>query len=119
MARGIEGVVALDMSKFFDTNYHYMVPELDSASTPQPNWSKFIEKVRCLPLFASMLPCATTYAALPAMCQPALGCAIASLSSGVCFQGCLIVAGQARSEGNRQGGSHSNYHRCVASLPVI
>ena len=25
MARGVEGVVALDMSKFFDTNYHYMV----------------------------------------------------------------------------------------------
>lgn len=25
MARGAEGAVALDMSKFFDTNYHYMV----------------------------------------------------------------------------------------------
>ncbi len=25
MARGTEGAVALDMSKFFDTNYHYMV----------------------------------------------------------------------------------------------
>ena len=25
MARGAEGSVALDMSKFFDTNYHYMV----------------------------------------------------------------------------------------------
>lgn len=25
MARGAEGIQALDMSKFFDTNYHYMV----------------------------------------------------------------------------------------------
>ena len=25
MARGAEGAVALDMSKYFDTNYHYMV----------------------------------------------------------------------------------------------
>ena len=49
MARGVQGVVALDMSKFFDTNYHYMVPELDSAPTPQPTWSKFIEKVRRSP----------------------------------------------------------------------
>lgn len=28
MARGTEGAVALDMSKFFDTNYHYMVKRL-------------------------------------------------------------------------------------------
>ena len=32
MARGTEGAGALDMSKFFDTNYHYMVPELDTAT---------------------------------------------------------------------------------------
>jgi len=45
MARGVEGTVALDMSKFFDTNYHYMVPELDSSSKPTADWSKLIEKV--------------------------------------------------------------------------
>ena len=48
MARGVEGVVALDMSKFFDTNYHYMVPELDSNSKPAADWSKLIEKVASL-----------------------------------------------------------------------
>jgi len=46
MARGVEGTVALDMSKFFDTNYHYMVPELDSSSKPTADWSKLIEKVK-------------------------------------------------------------------------
>lgn len=93
MARGVEGVQALDMSKFFDTNYHYMVsdcisspcyeqtvnqnrnrynilqlikstvghnvlhpvdhstksqqvPELDSSSTPKPNFAPFLEKVK-------------------------------------------------------------------------
>ena len=28
MARGREGVPALEMTKFFDTNYHYLVPEI-------------------------------------------------------------------------------------------
>ena len=27
MARGSEGRIALDMSKYFDTNYHYLVSE--------------------------------------------------------------------------------------------
>lgn len=45
MARGVEGTVALDMSKFFDTNYHYMVPELDASSTPSPDWSNLVDKV--------------------------------------------------------------------------
>lgn len=44
MARGVEGIVALDMSKFFDTNYHYMVPELDSSSKPKAQWDKLIDK---------------------------------------------------------------------------
>ena len=48
MARGIEGTVALDMSKFFDTNYHYMVPELDASSKPSADWSKLLEKVHLL-----------------------------------------------------------------------
>lgn len=31
MARGAEGCVALDMSKFFDTNYHYLVRAVDGG----------------------------------------------------------------------------------------
>lgn len=34
MARGTEGAVALDMSKFFDTNYHYMVKLLHMTANP-------------------------------------------------------------------------------------
>ena len=36
MARGTEGVPALELTKFFDTNYHYLVPELgpDTRFTP-------------------------------------------------------------------------------------
>ncbi|NMH81973.1 5-methyltetrahydropteroyltriglutamate--homocysteine S-methyltransferase [Pseudonocardia xinjiangensis] len=32
MARGHEGVPALELTKFFDTNYHYLVPELGPGS---------------------------------------------------------------------------------------
>eukprot|EP00803_Ostreobium_quekettii_P006679 evm.model.scf_2322.1 EVM.evm.TU.scf_2322.1 scf_2322:720-7536(+) len=46
MARGAEGSPALDMSKFFDTNYHFMVPELDDASEPKSDFTLFLEKVR-------------------------------------------------------------------------
>ncbi|CAD7697891.1 unnamed protein product [Ostreobium quekettii] len=46
MARGAEGTPALDMSKFFDTNYHFMVPELDDASEPKPDFSLLLEKVK-------------------------------------------------------------------------
>ncbi|MFN3826211.1 MAG: 5-methyltetrahydropteroyltriglutamate--homocysteine S-methyltransferase [Micavibrio sp.] len=31
MARGNDGVTAMDMSKWFDTNYHYIVPELQKG----------------------------------------------------------------------------------------
>jgi 5-methyltetrahydropteroyltriglutamate--homocysteine methyltransferase len=34
MARGIKGAVACEMTKWFDTNYHYLVPEL--AGQPKP-----------------------------------------------------------------------------------
>lgn len=33
MARGNDGVTAMDMSKWFDTNYHYIVPELQKGQT--------------------------------------------------------------------------------------
>ena len=55
MARGVEGTVALDMSKFFDTNYHYMVPELDNSSKPTADWSKLVEKVSTVPGCLSLL----------------------------------------------------------------
>ena len=42
---GAEGAVALDMSKFFDTNYHYMVPELDSSSQPKTDFKLLLDKV--------------------------------------------------------------------------
>ena len=32
MARGDEGVPALEMTKWFDTNYHYLVPEVAADS---------------------------------------------------------------------------------------
>ena len=45
MPAGAEGAVALDMSKFFDTNYHYMVPELDSSSQPKADFKLLLDKV--------------------------------------------------------------------------
>jgi 5-methyltetrahydropteroyltriglutamate--homocysteine methyltransferase len=32
MARGTEGIVPLELTKWFDTNYHYLVPELGPAT---------------------------------------------------------------------------------------
>jgi 5-methyltetrahydropteroyltriglutamate--homocysteine methyltransferase len=32
MARGTEGIVPLELTKWFDTNYHYLVPEVGSAT---------------------------------------------------------------------------------------
>ena len=55
MARGAEGIVALDMSKFFDTNYHYLVPELTDSTTPKPNWDLLFDKVPVTPGFVSIL----------------------------------------------------------------
>eukprot|EP00871_Galdieria_phlegrea_P001567 jgi/Galph1/2410/GphlegSOOS_G1053.1 len=46
MARGNkEGLQALDMSKFFDSNYHYLVPELNNQSKPHPKFDEFLEEV--------------------------------------------------------------------------
>ena len=47
MARGTEGAGALDMSKFFDTNYHYMVPELDAATlaAAKPDFAWYMDRV--------------------------------------------------------------------------
>lgn len=51
MARGTPSAAACDMSKWFDTNYHFIVPELGfekegRASQPLVNWSPLLEKVK-------------------------------------------------------------------------
>lgn len=46
MARGSPGATALDMQKYFDTNYHYLVPELSDDSAPKPDWTPLVEKVK-------------------------------------------------------------------------
>ncbi|WP_027133792.1 5-methyltetrahydropteroyltriglutamate--homocysteine S-methyltransferase [Geminicoccus roseus] len=46
MARGRpdgQGVAALEMTKWFDTNYHYLVPELQPASRFAYVWRKHVE----------------------------------------------------------------------------
>ncbi|HMM48864.1 MAG TPA: hypothetical protein PKE32_04555, partial [Miltoncostaeaceae bacterium] len=37
LARGDERHAPLEMTKWFDTNYHHLVPELDDTITPRPN----------------------------------------------------------------------------------
>ena len=46
MARGAEGIPALDMTKWFDTNYHYLAPEIDAEMSLQENTEDFLELVR-------------------------------------------------------------------------
>jgi len=46
MARGVPGVPALDMTKWFDTNYHYLVPEIDATTAPQARFDDFLEHIR-------------------------------------------------------------------------
>ena len=43
-AHHAHGVPALEMTKWFDTNYHYMVPELDNGSTLRSRSRKPIEE---------------------------------------------------------------------------
>ncbi|CBN73953.1 5-methyltetrahydropteroyltriglutamate--homocysteine S-methyltransferase [Ectocarpus siliculosus] len=45
MARGIDNAPALDMTKFFDTNYHYEVPELETPVALQPNFANYLETI--------------------------------------------------------------------------
>ncbi|MFN3926554.1 MAG: 5-methyltetrahydropteroyltriglutamate--homocysteine S-methyltransferase [Pseudanabaenaceae cyanobacterium] len=44
MARGKEGIPALEMTKWFDTNYHYLVPEITPA-WQTPDFSDFLATV--------------------------------------------------------------------------
>ncbi|KAI9907838.1 hypothetical protein PsorP6_016594 [Peronosclerospora sorghi] len=46
MARGVDGIPALDMTKWFDSNYHYEVPELNAKSSPKANFSSYVNNVK-------------------------------------------------------------------------
>jgi 5-methyltetrahydropteroyltriglutamate--homocysteine methyltransferase len=46
MARGKEGIPALEMTKWFDTNYHYLVPEINSDIIPKADFTDFLETVK-------------------------------------------------------------------------
>lgn len=46
MARGKEGIPALEMTKWFDTNYHYLVPEINSDIIPKTDFTDFLETVK-------------------------------------------------------------------------
>jgi 5-methyltetrahydropteroyltriglutamate--homocysteine methyltransferase len=43
MARGIEGAPACEMTKWFDTNYHYLVPELAGDPMPKLLFNPWLE----------------------------------------------------------------------------
>jgi 5-methyltetrahydropteroyltriglutamate--homocysteine methyltransferase len=45
MARGTDGIPALEMTKWFDTNYHYLVPEIELEPLPA-NFSDFLATAR-------------------------------------------------------------------------
>jgi 5-methyltetrahydropteroyltriglutamate--homocysteine methyltransferase len=44
MARGSQGVSAMEMTKWFDTNYHYVVPEFEPGMTFRPVSRKPVEE---------------------------------------------------------------------------
>ena len=46
MARGTDRVPALEMTKWFDTNYHYLVPEFERKTRSCPDASWLVEEVR-------------------------------------------------------------------------
>ncbi len=46
MARGRPGIPALELTKWFDTNYHYLVPEVDANLQPEPDFADFLDSVR-------------------------------------------------------------------------
>src|SRR5262245_48645 len=46
MARGSDGRPAMEMTKWFDTNYHYIVPEFDSRTRFRPDPAWLLDEVR-------------------------------------------------------------------------
>jgi 5-methyltetrahydropteroyltriglutamate--homocysteine methyltransferase len=45
MARGVPGIAALEMTKWFDTNYHYLVPVIDAETVPTAGFDDFLALV--------------------------------------------------------------------------
>ena len=45
MARGLPGIAALEMTKWFDTNYHYLVPEIEAGQAPVAAFDDFLALV--------------------------------------------------------------------------
>src|SRR3989304_2143368 len=46
LARGADGIQPLELTKWFDTNYHYLVPEVAEDWEPQTDFADFLESVR-------------------------------------------------------------------------
>ena len=45
-ARGADGIAPLEMTKWFDTNYHHLVPELDPSSPFEPDPAYLLQQLR-------------------------------------------------------------------------
>jgi len=45
LARGAEGAPALELTKWFDTNYHYLVPEIDASWEAAPDFAEFLDTI--------------------------------------------------------------------------
>ncbi len=45
MARGAAGLPALELTKWYDTNYHYLVPEIEKGTRANANFDDFIEQI--------------------------------------------------------------------------
>src|ERR1700753_1164036 len=48
-ARGNKDVAPLEMTKWFDTNYHYIVPEIEPATAVAPNPEKVLAELKEAP----------------------------------------------------------------------
>jgi len=46
MARGTAGIPAMEMTKWFNTNYHYIVPEIAEDFAPKLTWRALIDRAR-------------------------------------------------------------------------
>lgn len=42
MARGLPGIPALEMTKWFDTNYHYLVPKVETDAAPIADFAGYL-----------------------------------------------------------------------------
>ena len=45
LARGAQGAPALELTKWFDTNYHYLVPEIDASWEATPDFAEFLDTI--------------------------------------------------------------------------